>query len=689
MLFRKITLLVILSVSHVALRGQTVEEPRALLQKFYANSNPNARGEALVQLCDLFSAANQIDSIRKYAQWAGPLLPNMTDAPTKAWLEHYVANAIVRTYPDSSLQLNTRSLQYFTKTNDLKGLLKVNHALGIYQSYHGKPAKERAYYYEALKYNELYNKIYEPKRYARFRAAMHNNLSISYAAENDYEKSLESIHEVEKVARESQSDELSYLAAQGYGSIYSKTKQWDKCEFYYREALAYAEKLNRMPYIAVCLNNLGTYYTFTNKYDDAIKMYKRALDIAYQSKDWLGAANRLNNLGSIESVRDKLKAAEQYFLQSIEYADKIKAKKPRLNAMSNLARIYLQLDRIPEAQKMAQEAIVLAEELNDREVLSKLYNTLTKSYEKQNDFAKALVYQRQKAKMQDSILNEKSLAKIQELQVKYDTERKEFEIRELNRLNQIQTLELQERNLWFALLGVTLFAVVVFMAFFARHQILKKQNQVLDINQKLLRTQINPHFFFNVLSSIQTFLLEQKEPVQAISYLSKFAKLMRSVLETSRVEFISVEEEGAMIKNYLDIQKIRFGNQFDYEVMVEDNLRADGMGVPPMLAQPFLENALEHGIRTLNKKGKIEVLFQREAKGIRLIIKDNGIGRQKAAEFTVNAEKQSLATQITQERVAILNKQVRGKIDFNVEDLLDNQEVIGTQVTFHLPLIEV
>ena len=143
------------------------------------------------------------------------------------------------------------------------------------------------------------------------------------------------------------------------------------------------------------------YYTFTNQYDEALKMNKRALDIAYQMKDYLGASNRLNNLGSIESMRNHYKEAEGYFLQSIDYADKLKAKRPRLNAMSNLARIYLQLDRIPEAQKTAQEAIVLAEELNDREVLSKLYNTLTKSYEKQNDFAKALVYQRQKAKMQD------------------------------------------------------------------------------------------------------------------------------------------------------------------------------------------------------------------------------------------------------------------------------------------------
>lgn len=689
MIFRYITLLVLLIFVNPMLWGQSSEDQKVLVQKFQMNATPNARGETLVLLCDLFSTGNQSDSIRKYIQWAGPLLPAITDTDTKAWLEHYIAAAIVRTYPDSSLQLNTKSLNYFTKSNNLKGLLKVNHSLGIYQSYHGKPAKERAYYFEALKYNELYNKIHEPKRYARFRAVMHNNISISYAAENDYEKSLESIHEVEKVARESQSDELSYLAAQGYGNIYSKTKQWEKCEFYYREALKYAEKLNRVPYIAVCLSNLGTYYTFTNKYDDAIKMYKRALDIAYQSKDWLGAANRLNNLGSIESVRDNLKQAEQYFLQSIEYADKLKAKRPRLNAMSNLARIYLQLDRIPEAQKMAQESIVLAEELNDREVLSKLYNTLTKSYEKQKDFAKALAYQRQKAKMQDSILNEKSLSKIHELQVKYDTERKEFEIRELNRQNQIQALELQERNLWFALAGVILLGFVLLTAFYARHQILKQQNQVLSINQKLLRTQMNPHFFFNVLSSIQTYLLEKKDPALVIAYLSKFAKLMRSVLETSRVEFISVSEEISMVQNYLEIQKIRFGNKFDYEVIWEGNSSEEEVGVPPMLAQPFLENALEHGIRTLTQKGKIEVMFQQNDAGIRLIIRDNGIGRQQAATLTADVDKQSLATPITKERIAILNKQVRGKIEFNVEDILKNDQVIGTQVTFLLPLIEV
>ena len=241
-----------------------------------------------------------------------------------------------------------------------------------------------------------------------------------------------------------------------------------------------------------------------------------------------------------------------------------------------------------------------------------------------------------------------------------------------------------------ALFGVSLLGIVLLTAFYVRQRILRQQNQVLAINQKLLRTQINPHFFFNVLSSIQAFMLEKQDSAPAVSYLSKFGKLMRSVLENSRVDFIPLSEEITTLQNYLDIQKIRFGDKFDYQINVENSIEAEQVGIPPMLAQPFLENALEHGIKPLNNKGKIDVLFRPEKNGIMLNITDNGIGRIKATELTTESDRQSLATQITQERIAVLNQQHKAKIDFIIEDVVDSaHQIAGTRVTFHLPLINV
>jgi LytS/YehU family sensor histidine kinase len=263
-------------------------------------------------------------------------------------------------------------------------------------------------------------------------------------------------------------------------------------------------------------------------------------------------------------------------------------------------------------------------------------------------------------------------------------------MRELNRQNQIQALELQEQNLWFALLGVILFGMVLVMSFYARQHILIQKNQVLSMNQKLLRTQINPHFFFNVLSSIQVYLLEKQDAVAVVSYLSKFSKLMRSVLENSRVEFISLSEEINTLQNYLDIQKIRFEGKFDYEIHVEESINAQALGIPPMLAQPFLENALEHGLKMLGEKGEIEVSFQSTKKKLVLRIKDNGVGRIQAAQQSTDAGYQSLSTQITKERLWVLNQQLKTKIDFHIEDVLDSKnQVAGTQITFYLPLIQV
>ena len=130
---------------------QSAEDIKALIQKLQTTSSPNQKVELIIQLCDQFSLLNQGDSIKKYIQIAVPLANTIQNESAKAWVDHYLASTLVRTYPDSSYQLNNRSFTYFTKKNDQKGLLKTNHAFGVYQYYHGKPAKERAYYYEALK----------------------------------------------------------------------------------------------------------------------------------------------------------------------------------------------------------------------------------------------------------------------------------------------------------------------------------------------------------------------------------------------------------------------------------------------------------------------------------------------------------------------------------------------------------
>ncbi len=202
------------------------------------------------------------------------------------------------------------------------------------------------------------------------------------------------------------------------------------------------------------------------------------------------------------------------------------------------------------------------------------------------------------------------------------------------------------------------------------------------------RLQMNPHFLYNSLASIQNFFITKK-PSEASSYLSKFSKLVRQILSSSTTEYVSLEEEFGSIQNYLALQKIRYAEMFDYVIEVDDELEPETISIPPMLAQPFIENSIEHGFKHKVTKGLIHISIKQKQGYFILEIADNGVGRAKAKEIEKEERKdhQSMATTITTDRLAALNKKLKQKIKFKIIDLKDNSNIaIGTKVIFEIPL---
>jgi LytS/YehU family sensor histidine kinase len=240
--------------------------------------------------------------------------------------------------------------------------------------------------------------------------------------------------------------------------------------------------------------------------------------------------------------------------------------------------------------------------------------------------------------------------------------------------------------------GLSVLLILSFLVgfLFVRQNKLKSQQRSMQLEQKLLRSQMNPHFIFNSLTAIESFIYTN-EPKEAGRYLSGFARLMRLILENSREEFISLEKEIKTLQYYLDLQKLRFDDKFDYKIILEDGLEADSIAIPPMLAQPFIENSIEHGIKNMELKGAIEILFKKENNEIHFEVKDNGIGMERS--FAIKEDKkshQSLATKITRERLSILNRSKQGKIKLLIEEMKDAfNNVVGTQVSFNIPLREI
>jgi LytS/YehU family sensor histidine kinase len=211
---------------------------------------------------------------------------------------------------------------------------------------------------------------------------------------------------------------------------------------------------------------------------------------------------------------------------------------------------------------------------------------------------------------------------------------------------------------------------------------------VLELEQKLLRSQMNPHFIFNALGAIQSFI-QKNEKDEATSYLSKFSRLIRLILENSRLNYVSLAKELKSLQDYLQLQQLLFDNKFDYNIDVDEKIDIENINIPPMLAQPFIENALKHGLANSDKKGMLNISFKLKDNLILFDVVDNGVGLQKALELKpmVDGPHQSLATEITKERLNNMNKKIGGKkINIIVQELTGKMnEIIGTKVTFEIP----
>ncbi len=193
---------------------------------------------------------------------------------------------------------------------------------------------------------------------------------------------------------------------------------------------------------------------------------------------------------------------------------------------------------------------------------------------------------------------------------------------------------------------------------------------------------MNPHFIFNCLSSINRFILINNTEA-ASSYLTKFSRLIRMALQHSEKSMITLEKELEMLRHYLDLERLRFKNVFDYSITFINTIDASTIFVPPLILQPFAENAIWHGLMHKKGTGHLDIALSIEGKILTSIITDNGIGRAEAALLnSKTAEKdKSMGVQITVERLALLNKTIDHKSFFDIEDIIDQEgNTSGTKV---------
>ena len=249
---------------------------------------------------------------------------------------------------------------------------------------------------------------------------------------------------------------------------------------------------------------------------------------------------------------------------------------------------------------------------------------------------------------------------------------------------------------WFYLLIILIVASLIVLIYKKRiNYIWKIENQRMLTNVKIaeyelkaLRSQMNPHFMFNAINSIQNFVLKN-DSTSAQKYLTKFARLIRSVLENSKHEFVLLTKEIETLELYIQLEALRSSFSFDYEIIIDESLDSGHFHIPPMIIQPYVENAILHGLVPLtDKRGKLTLNFSHHHQTLNCIIDDNGIGRKKAMELKHKKDlgKISLGMEISEDRIELLNIQTNLFTIVNVIDKQENGVSVGTRIEISIEL---
>jgi LytS/YehU family sensor histidine kinase len=306
------------------------------------------------------------------------------------------------------------------------------------------------------------------------------------------------------------------------------------------------------------------------------------------------------------------------------------------------------------------------------------------------NFKMAYEFYKKASESEKQISSATNLRYMNDIIVRYENEKKNNQIAVLAKENEIVRLRLKKNQttLLVSALIVGLISSILYILY--RQYQSKNEKRVLTLEQQMLRSQMNPHFLFNSLNSIKLYIINNEQK-NAVHYLNKFSKLVRKILEASSQKEIPLSEELETMELYMNIENIRFSNEIDFKIEVEEDINIDNIKIPSLTLQPFLENSLWHGLSPKEGDKKIQINVKHKDKGhVSIEIVDNGIGRTMAEVNKENRvlKRKSLGIRITKERLANFAKDYQNKFDVDILDLFDeNGDPNGTKVVLDIPTI--
>ena len=478
------------------------------------------------------------------------------------------------------------------------------------------------------------------------------------------------------------------------------------------------------------LSSIGHIYRTLGQYDLAIANFKKSIALEAELDNFHGLAMNYMGIAECLEAQSKLEEALQNYEKTKIFNEKVGSK--RINVMSNLgiAHIYVHQGKNNEALQVFESILELSKDLGDMKIVSaiyinigwaqmqnsqfeeaqhnlnkgleiaKKYNLLSEMeeaysfladlWEFKDDFKKSKEFFLEAASVEEIISNDRNRRYLADLISRSETEKKNSQIEVLAKENEIINLKLR-RNQNTLLIGALLLALFTLMLYILYRQAqLKSDKKMLTLEQTMLRSQMNPHFLFNSLNSIKLYIINN-EKKNAVHYLNKFSKLVRKILEASSLKEIPLAEELETVELYMTIENIRFSNEIQFKIIIDEGIDPHIVKIPSLILQPFLENALWHGLSSKDGDKSILLHLSRGKKGyIDISITDNGVGREVAAKLKESKvlKRKSVGIKITKERLANFSKDFQNTFQLEIVDLFNAKGAAsGTEVILHIPTI--
>jgi len=559
---------------------------------------------------------------------------------------HFMRNTLV----DSAMFYVNQAMRYGKRTSDRTVLAKCFHTQAAVLQSFGKTQLAFAKNILAL---EVFNSLNEYQFAAQVLQELGEaQLHILNAkdAERYFLKSLEyalRLHDHRQLG----------FAHSGLASVYLQQKRLIEAEKEARKGVQWFQKTNNAEAIGVGFHVLGSVFAKRNMYKEAISHFNKALVQFEKAGSRKLIFDVYVQVGNVFQKQKKYETALTYYDRALSFYQQNQSINDRVQVYRSMATVYADLGKHQLAMKYLNKYLNYMDSSAIRESSNKLAE-LNEQYE---------------SDQKETVISSQADSIARAAQVRALTEA------------QLENSQLRNNLQVYIIIGCVLIILLgVMIGFYRWNQTqIKQQQREAEMSQTLLRSQMNPHFIFNAMSVIQSYIYEN-DTVNSSRFLVNFSRLMRLILENSPKEFIPLETEVEILQKYLETQKLRFGERFTYAIELSENLMPEHVQIPPMIAQPFIENAIEHGQLHTIEGGIIKVYFERVGNLLRIEITDNGVGRKASEKRKKSTEHKSMAMDITKARIDNLNQKYRTDGSLWVEDFDKNLET-GTKVLISLP----